>query len=367
MMAGKKIMLFYGTRPELIKLAPLIFILKKNKKVNLKVVNTGQHKEMVDDLEAFFSIKPDFKLNIMKDNQSLNEISEKITKKANSLLLVEKPDIVVIQGDTSSVLGIGLVAFNLRIKVAHVEAGLRSFDMEHPFPEEFNRRAVSLFASYNFAPTKQSVQQLINERIPKSKIFLTGNTIVDAIQLTMANQKKGKRLSKVNTPLQILITAHRRENHGLGIENICKSILLVLKKHPEVSFIWPVHPNPNVIGPVNKILGNKERVHIIPPVSYLELLKLIDESFLVWTDSGGIQEEVPTFKKPVLILRKVTERPEVISAGFGLLVGTNPNKIVAETSILLINPAEYNKRISGKNPFGDGKASDKIADILTRP
>jgi UDP-N-acetylglucosamine 2-epimerase (non-hydrolysing) len=360
-----KIVVAYGTRPEIIKMAPLIIELKKRKNVELVVVNSGQHKEMVNDLESFFGITSDYKFKVMTPNQSLNTVLSKIITESASLFAQLKPDWVFVQGDTTTVLGIGIACFYAGIKVAHVEAGLRSNDINNPYPEEFNRRVVSLFANYNFAPTRASANNLVKEKVKKSKIHITGNTVVDALNYVLSN-KKEKARSTANPVKKILITAHRRENHGKGIEKICEAVQKILSIRTDVEFIWPVHPNPNVSIPVKRILGANKRVKLTGPLSYLELVSEMREAYLIWTDSGGIQEEAPSMKKPVLILRNVTERPETVTAGFGVLVGVNSNKIVSVTTSLLDNKTKYKKMISGKNPFGDGKASQRIVNIVLK-
>lgn len=360
-----KIVVAYGTRPEIIKLAPLIIGLRERKDVDLIVVNSGQHKEMVDDLELFFNIRSHYQFRVMTPDQSLNSVLSKVVDEASGLFSKIKPDLVFVQGDTTTVLAIGSACFYAGIKVAHVEAGLRSNDINNPFPEEFNRRVVSLFAAYNFSPTKTSANNLRKEKVSANKIFITGNTVVDTLNYVLKKRKLKTRVDN-NSVKRILITAHRRENHGKGIESICEAVLRILSIRKDVEFIWPVHPNPNVYNTVRKLLGNNERVKLTDPLSYLELVTEMHNSWLIWTDSGGIQEEAPALKKPVLILRSVTERPEVIAAGFGKLVGVNVKKILVSTIELLENVKLYNKRISGTNPFGTGHASKKIIDIVIK-
>ena len=365
----KKIMLVYGTRPEFIKLAPLILELRNRKQVSLVVVNTGQHKEMVDDLEDFFGIQPDYKLKIMVKNQHLNGVLSKVIEKITTLFEANKPEVVIVQGDTTSVLGVALAAYNCAIPVAHVEAGLRSGDLNNPFPEELNRKTVSLFATYNFAPTALTAKNLIKEKVDQKTIFVTGNTVVDALKLVVKKSVQptgtnGRTIAHSKRRV-ILITAHRRENHGKGIEGICRAVIDLVQMYADVEFIWPVHPNPNVKKMVFELLGSVDRVRLTPPLSYFELIQAMNASYMIWTDSGGIQEEAPTLKKPILILRKLTERPEVILSGFGKLVGTDTSSIIAATQLLLNNKKNYALRIAGKNPFGDGQASKRIARILT--
>jgi len=354
-----KLLIVYGTRPEIIKLIPLILELHKNQQIDLVVVNTGQHKEMVDGLEASFKIEANYRLEIMQENQTLTGIMVRIAQTFEPILLKEKPDLVLIQGDTSTVATVGLVCFYNKIRIAHIEAGLRSFDLNEPFPEEFNRRLISMIADYNFAPTINSSENLAAEGIHKDKIYVTGNTIVDMVNLV------DRRLKLLNhNEITILVTAHRRENHGAGIKNICKAIKRVISEFPDVKFIWPVHPNPNVKNMVFAELSNLRNVSLLPPQDYWQLSALIKSATLVWSDSGGIQEECPSYKKPILILRNVTERPEVVSSGFGTLVGTEVENIIFYTRQLLDNTMEYKRRIAGMNPFGNGDASKKIIEAI---
>lgn len=356
-----KIIVFYGTRPEFIKLYPLIIMLRENNKFEVTVVNTGQHKEMVLDLENFFKCKADIYWELMIPNQNLNELLSKIIYKASSLFKNSLPEGIIVQGDTTSVFGASTAAFYQGIKVFHVEAGLRSLNIQSPFPEEFNRRGVSLIASMHFAPTELAVQNLLAEGIDKNQIVLTGNTVIDTLkevksQFIVKNSKLDQKL--------IFITAHRRENHGEGIESICKAILKILEVRRDITFKWAVHPNPNVREIVYKYLGGVNNVNLSEPLNYLELLQTLNDSFLVWTDSGGIQEEAPEFNIPLLILREETERPEIVDCGLGVLVGTVETKIVSETLKLINNKSFYNLKRSINNPFGDGTASKKIVEKL---
>ena len=354
------ILAVYGTRPELIKMAPLILALKKRGE-RVKILNTGQHREMLVELEQLFGISPDFSFEVMKKNQDVNHVVSAIMEKVGDLLKEESIRLVMVQGDTATVLATAMAAYYSKVKIAHVEAGLRSFDMNHPFPEEFNRKVVSMIADYNFAPTEQSYQNLINEGVDTKKVFITGNTVIDALSILKGKLKKGSPAKK-----RILVTAHRRENHEVGIRNICQAILKILENRDDIEFVWPVHPNPNVKDTVYSLLSNQKSVLLCEPLGYLDLLTIMNESYLIWTDSGGIQEEAPSFKKPVLILREVTERPEVISSGFGCLVGVDVNKIIEQTVLLLDSEIEYTKRISGQNPFGDGNACNKIIEIIQK-
>lgn len=358
----KRILCVYGTRPEIIKMVSVIRALRAKPGVECRVLNTGQHREMVAELEPIFGIEPDFRFNVMRKNQSLNELVGRVLEAFAGLLASFRPDIVIVQGDTSTVFAVGVACFHEGIPVAHVEAGLRSFDIRSPFPEEFNRKTISQFASYNFAPTERACGNLLDEGVAREKIWVTGNTVIDAIRTILEGKIIREKL--VTGKRQILVTAHRRESFGMGIRNICASVKQVLDRHSDVQFLWPVHPNPNVRDTIYRELDGQVRVCLSEPLDYLGLLQAMQESALIWTDSGGIQEEAPTFRKPVLILREVTERPEVVEAGFGRLVGTEVKSIVRETGRLLDDPAEYQARIAGQNPFGDGKAGERIAGIL---
>ena len=297
----------------------------------------------------------------MEKGQSINYLLAKIIRFTQELFDKELPDLVLVQGDTTTVLGVSIASFYSKVKIGHIEAGLRSNNMQEPFPEEFNRKITTLTTYYHFAPTTLAVNNLLNEGINKQNIYLTGNTVVDAA-LSISKKLKFKATNKKI----ILITCHRRENHGEALLNICNAIKILVKKYPDLNFIWPVHPNPNVFPIVHKSLSQIKNVNLVLPLSYSDLIKTIMDCTLVWTDSGGIQEEVPTFKKPVLILRNVTERPEVVDSGFGVLVGTDTYKLVETTSEILDKSSILNKMTMGKNPFGDGKAANKIVEICAQ-
>jgi UDP-N-acetylglucosamine 2-epimerase (non-hydrolysing) len=354
-----RIFVVYGTRPELIKVAPLILKLQQIPTVDLTVVSTGQHKEMLLSLEQLFGIRPAISLAVMTADQTVNSVVSKVIAKMDELLVEYKPELVFVQGDTATVLGTAMACFYAKIKVAHIEAGLRSFDLEHPFPEEFNRKVVSLFADYNFAPTDLSASNLLKEGVPSDKVFVTGNTVIDALKI-LAEKVEAKIMSKRT----ILVTAHRRENHGNGMVAICAAIKKLLSERSDVMFVWPLHPNPNVKDVVQREMAGVEGITFTPPMDYLSLIEMMKSAYLIWTDSGGIQEEAPSFRKPVLILRDVTERPEVVSAGFGELTGANTNRIVSSTLKLLDDESFYESRVSGENPFGNGDACEQIVDIL---
>ena len=362
----KKILIIYGTRPEIIKLAPLIISLKEKIGTSCIVVNTGQHADMTRELEKIFSFTPDYFLDIMTQGQSLNSLIVKAIREIDTVLEKEKPDTVIVQGDTTTVLAGGIASYYRGIDVGHVEAGLRSFNMQEPYPEEFNRKVISIFAKYNFVPTEKAKENLQKEQVLNDNIYITGNTVVDALQLIKQkiDKKEIETTVKTKHKQNILITAHRRENHGNGIESICKAVKILSEKYKEYNFYWPVHPSPKVYNTVHRLLANIDNVKLLPPLSYIDLIYLMTKSKIILTDSGGIQEEAPSVKKPVLILRNVTERPEVIDAGFGKIVGTSVNKIVDTVKVLLKDDNVYKKMISGTNPFGDGKASEKIINIL---
>jgi len=366
----KKILTIFGTRPEAIKLAPVIKELERRNDVFVsKVCVTAQHREMLDPFLQLFGINPDWDLNIMQPNQSLFDVTAKALVKLKEVLEKENPDLVLVQGDTTTTFTAALAAYYLKIKVGHVEAGLRTLDKYNPFPEELNRRLVGHIADLHFAPTKRAKENLLSEGIPESSIFVTGNTVVDALFMILARTKSEdylpKALSQPDRKL-ILVTAHRRESFGEGIANICLALKEIVKRVPDVEIVYPVHLNPNVREPVYRMLSGMERVHLIEPLDYISFVHLMKASYLILTDSGGIQEEAPSLGKPVLVLRNTTERPEAVEAGAAKLVGTDPQRIVAETLRLLQDPSEYSKMANAPNPFGDGKASLRIVDILER-
>jgi UDP-N-acetylglucosamine 2-epimerase (non-hydrolysing) len=362
-----KILVCFGTRPEAIKMAPVIQELKKQK-LDFKVCVTAQHREMLDQVLDFFEIGPDHDLDLMQPNQSLNELSSKILKEIDRVLQKELPDVVLVQGDTTSATMVSLAAFHRRIKVGHIEAGLRTYNKTAPFPEEINRQLTARIADFHFAPTAKANSNLLKEQIPKEQLCITGNTVVDALQWAIAKMESealSEDIQKIKTLLNpnkklILVTGHRRENFGVGLIHICEA-LLELSEREDVELIYPVHLNPNVTGPVQELLSHKKNIHLIAPVSYPTMLWLMQECSLIISDSGGIQEEAPTFKKPVLVTREVSERMEGVDAGFSFLVGTDKNKIVAEAIRLLDIVTDF----SGiENPYGDGKAAFRIVEFL---
>lgn len=368
-MKYKKISVVFGTRPEAIKLAPVINELKNYSEFTVNVCVTAQHRDMLDQVLEVFEIKPDVDLNIMKPNQTLADLSANSLRKLDQYFLNTRPDLVIVQGDTTTTFITSLAAFYNKIDVAHVEAGLRTFNRYSPFPEELNRTLTSRLTTLHFAPTEKAKINLINEGIAKNKIFVTGNTVIDAL-LSAMNILEVKDvdipgLSKeIEKEKIILITGHRRENFGEGFQNICEAIAELADKYYNISFVYPVHLNPNVQKPVNKILGNKKNVYLIKPLNYLPFIKLMKLSHIILTDSGGIQEEAPSLGKPVLVMREFTERPEAVAAGCVELVGTNKNKIISKVTKILMDEKYYRKMEMIINPYGDGKAAKRILDVI---
>ncbi|MEM1097087.1 MAG: UDP-N-acetylglucosamine 2-epimerase (non-hydrolyzing) [Bacteroidota bacterium] len=357
-----------GTRPEAIKMAPVIRTLKaRPHQFEPIVVSTGQHREMLDQVFALFDLTPDIDLGLMKPNQSLNDFSARAFAALSQTWAELKPDVVLVQGDTATVTIAGLSAFYAGIQVGHIEAGLRSFDRYNPFPEEVNRKVASAVADYHFAPTAQAADNLRAERVDADEIYLTGNTIVDALQtvdLSAGFRSPGLEGKDFTGKQMIFVTSHRRENHGTPLRNICRAIRRIIRQSPHAEVVYPVHLNPNVRSVVEHELRLCERVHLIDPVPYDDLLRLLDQSTLILTDSGGIQEEAPSFNTPLLILRETTERPEVVECGAGKLVGTDTDRIVQESLRLLHDTAYYHSMQEVENPFGDGQAARRIADTL---
>ncbi|MDP1539384.1 MAG: UDP-N-acetylglucosamine 2-epimerase (non-hydrolyzing) [Moraxellaceae bacterium] len=371
----KVITVLFGTRPELIKLAPLILAAKQNPDIECEVIFSGQHQELVRDVIDFFNIEIDHELHIMLPGQSLNQLLAKALLQIEGIFdrFPKQRDALVVQGDTTTVLAGALVAFSKQIPLAHVEAGLRSFDMAHPFPEEGNRQLASRLATWHFAPTQQSRLNLKNEGIADQHIEVTGNTVVDAVlHIREFFKVKGAQSYLPVLPFKLtdndkllLVTAHRRENFGQGIENICQAVKSLLVDHPEIKVVWPVHLNPGVKLVIESHFKNHKQVALLKPLNYPELMAVLDKAFFVLTDSGGIQEECPSFNKPVLILRDTTERPEVVEVGAGKLVGTDIEKILSESKKLLSDPVHYQAMADVENPFGDGLASLRILKSIT--
>jgi len=365
-----KIFSIVGTRPEVIKMAPVMRMLDKDpSRFEHLVVTTAQHREMLDQIMAVFGIKPDIDLGLMQHDQSLAGFASRSLLALSDLFAREKPDCILIQGDTTTVMTAALAAFYNGVKVGHVEAGLRSFDRMNPFPEEINRSIAGCLADIHFAPTALARQNLLSEGIREGDIFVTGNTIVDALfSIPLDGPFDDPKLCDVDFASRrvILLTAHRRENHGGPLRSICHAVKELVEKFEDVAIVYPVHLNPNVRGPVYEQLKDVPRITLVDPVTYRDLLKLMKSSYLILTDSGGIQEEAPSFHKPVLVLRDVTERPEVVDAGAGKIIGTDCLRIVEGASRLLNDTTEYNRMSNVRNPFGDGHAAERIVEILAK-
>ena len=369
-----KILLIFGTRPEAIKMLPLYHELKKNNNISVSLCVTGQHRNMLDQVLNLFNVKPDFDLKIMQPKQDLTDISIKILSGLRALFESFKPDLVLVHGDTATTFATSLACYYQKIKVGHVEAGLRTNDLYSPWPEEANRRLTSVLSYFNFAPTNNSKQNLLKENFPSDNIYVTGNTVIDALYFVL---DKIKNDIDINNELEkqfefldfskkvILITGHRRENFGEGFENICAAINNLAETHQDVQFVYPMHLNPNVREPVEKYLSNKTNIFLIEPLDYLPFIYLMDMSYLILTDSGGIQEEAPSLGKPVLVMRNTTERPEAVEAGTVRLVGTNTKLIVNSVNELIDDINLYSKMSKLHNPYGDGKASERIAKIIS--
>ena len=360
----KKIMLVFGTRPEAIKMCPLVNELKKRKGLETIVCVTGQHREMLTQVLEAFDVVPDYDLSIMKEKQTLFDITSNILARIKEVLEEVAPDVVLVHGDTSTTFVTALACFYLQIPVGHVEAGLRTYDIYSPFPEEFNRQAVSIVSRYNFAPTPKAKENLLAEGRPAENIYITGNTAIDALQTTVRDDFSHPELDWAKDSRLILITAHRRENLGEPMHQMFRAIRRVLDEHPDVKALYPIHMNPLVRQAAAEELGNCEQIRIIEPLEVLDCHNIMARSYMILTDSGGIQEEAPSLAKPVLVMRDTTERPEGIAAGTLKLVGTDEEVIYRNFKLLLEDPAAYAAMAEASNPYGDGKASRRIADIL---
>lgn len=362
-----KVLIVFGTRPEAIKMCPLILELKKHKEIDCKVCLTGQHREMLQQVMEVFRIRADYNLDIMREQQTLTTITTKVLEKMEPVLKKEKPDIVLVHGDTTTSFAAALAAFYQQISVGHVEAGLRTGNIYSPYPEEMNRLLTGRIVTYHFAPTKRNEENLIKENISKN-IFVTGNTVIDSFKTTV---KKGYRfnnliLQEINYTNRkiVLVTAHRRENLGKPLENICRAVNRLVEKYDDIEVVYPVHLNPDVRETVFCILGNRERINLLDPLDVLDMHNLVARSFMILTDSGGLQEEAPFFGKPVLVMRTETERPEAVEAGTVKVVGTSEENIFRCASELLSNSKEYEKMAKAVNPYGDGQASERITKIM---
>ena len=360
----KKIMLVFGTRPEAIKMCPLVNELKTRKGLETIVCVTGQHRQMLDQVLNVFNVKPDYDLSIMKEKQNLFDVTVNILERIKEVLEKEKPDVVLVHGDTSTTFVTALACFYLQIPVGHVEAGLRTYNIYSPYPEEFNRQAVSIISKFNFAPTELSKSNLVNEGKDEKTIYVTGNTAIDALKTTVKSDYTHSDLEWANGSRLIMITAHRRENLGEPMKNMFRAIKRVIDEHDDVKAIYPIHMNPVVRDTAKEIFGDDDRIRIIEPLEVIDFHNFLNRSFMILTDSGGIQEEAPSLGKPVLVMRDTTERPEGIKAGTLKLVGTDEETIYSNFKLLLENKEEYEKMSKASNPYGDGFACKRIADIL---
>lgn len=385
----KIVAMVVGTRPEVIKMAPLWFAVNRSTALEPLLISTGQHREMLDQAFGVFGIKPVIDLGLMQPGQMLPDLTARVIAGITEVLRENKPAALLVQGDTTTVLGSSLAAFYERIPIGHVEAGLRTYDFDAPWPEEMNRRLVDPIARWCFAPTEWSASNLQSERIPFDRIHVTGNTVVDAllwvrdklgqskngisdlvsrccIPLNFAEDFLGSGGGRLSGKKWVLITGHRRESFGEGFENICRAIKDLADRYPDLGLLYPVHLNPNVQEPVRRLLGNNPRIALIPPVGYEDFIWLMDRSYFVVSDSGGVQEEAPSLGKPVLVIRNTTERPEGVNAGTCRLVGTDPRRIVAEAAFLLDDSRDYARRSALKNPYGDGFAARRITEIIEK-
>ena len=372
----KKILFVFGTRPEAIKMAPVIKAFKDEKIFDTKVCVTGQHRQMLDQVLDIFDIKPDYDLNIMERGQDLFDITANVLSGMKNVLSEYSPDLVLVHGDTSTTSATAIAAFYQKIKVGHVEAGLRTGNIYSPWPEEVNRQISGVIANYHFAPTSTSMENLLKENKNKENILVTGNTVIDALFLVLDKIEKDTKLKntilksisdqyKFNSDKKIiLVTGHRRENFGEGFTNICKALKKIADNNHDVDIVYPVHLNPNVQKPVKNILSNSKNIYLINPLSYENFIYLMSKSYFIITDSGGVQEEAPSLGKPVLVMRNTTERPEAVEAGTVKLVGTNYEAIVNESQKFLDDEKEYNKMSKAHNPYGDGSASKRIVNFF---
>ncbi|WP_034990775.1 non-hydrolyzing UDP-N-acetylglucosamine 2-epimerase [Beijerinckia mobilis] len=370
-----RVICVFGTRPEAIKMAPVVSRLRRDPLIQTTVCVTGQHREMLTQVLDLFDITPDINLDVMVAGQTLNGLSARVLSGMDDVFNSIRPDRVLVHGDTTTTMAASLAAFHWRIPIGHVEAGLRTYDLKHPFPEEMNRRIVDVAADLHFAPTTLAASHLASEQLA-GRILVTGNTVIDALQEAVAKIKNTPRLRESlekqfsfldSTRRLILVTAHRRENFGAGFEGICEALARIAERS-DVEILYPVHRNPNVTGPVFTHLSGRGNIHLIDPLSYYQFVYLMERAFIILTDSGGVQEEAPTFGKPVLVLRSVTERPEAVAAGTVRLVGTNSAAIVEAVMTLCDDPAAYARFAQAVNPYGDGHAAERIhASLLGRP
>lgn len=370
-----KVLTVFGTRPEAIKMAPLVHALANDERFDAKVCVTAQHREMLDQVLELFKITPDYDLNLMKAGQTLPEVTSRILLELTPVLKELKPDVVLVHGDTATTFAASLAAYYEQIAVGHVEAGLRTGNIYSPWPEEANRKLTGALTKFHFAPTETSKQNLLLENYNEENVFVTGNTVIDALLMIKSQIEQDADLSSTLTAQfpfldeskkLILVTGHRRESFGGGFERICEALAQTAKKHPETQILYPVHLNPNVQEPVNRILADVDNVHLIEPQQYLPFVYLMNRAYIILTDSGGIQEEAPSLGKPVLVMRDATERPEAVDAGTVKLVGTNVELITSSLTELLTNESSYSEMSRAHNPYGDGHACKRICDVLSR-
>lgn len=362
----KKVMLVFGTRPEAIKMCPLVKELKTRRSIEVKVCVTGQHKEMLQQVLECFDVVPDYNLEIMKEKQTLFDITTNIISKIKPVLEKEKPDIILVHGDTTTTFVTALCAFYMQIPVGHVEAGLRTYNIYSPYPEEFNRQATGIIARYHFAPTERAKQNLLSEGKNESQIYVTGNTAIDALKTTVKENYSHPIFNWIGDDRLIVLTAHRRENLGKPLEQMFTAIKRILDEYDDIKVIYPIHKNPLVRETANRIFKDSDKIQLIEPLEVLDFHNFLNKSYLILTDSGGIQEEAPSLGKPVLVMRDTTERPEGIKAGTLKLVGTEEENIYRNIKKLLDDKDEYEKMSKASNPYGDGLASKRIADIIEK-
>lgn len=374
-MAKKKILTVFGTRPEAIKMAPLVHALAADERFEARCCVTAQHREMLDQVLDLFEIKPDYDLNLMTPGQSLNDITARILLELKPVLDEFKPDVVLVHGDTATTFATSLAAYYAQISVGHVEAGLRTGNIYSPWPEEANRKLTGVLTQYHFSPTETSRNNLLNENFMNQNIYVTGNTVIDALLIIKDKITRDGSLQQYlfeqfpfldESKKLILVTGHRRESFGGGFERICEALASTAQKNPEAQIVYPMHLNPNVREPVNRILAGINNVHLIEPQQYLPFIYLMNRAHIILTDSGGIQEEAPSLGKPVLVMRDTTERPEAVEAGTVKLVGTNIDRIVVGLTTLLKNEQAYTEMSFAHNPYGDGKACQRILDVLAK-
>ncbi|EGQ8918990.1 TPA: non-hydrolyzing UDP-N-acetylglucosamine 2-epimerase [Vibrio parahaemolyticus] len=374
-MSKKKVLTVFGTRPEAIKMAPLVHALAADERFEAKCCVTAQHREMLDQVLELFEIKPDYDLDLMRSGQSLNDVTARILRELKPVLQEFKPDVVLVHGDTATTFAASLAAYYEQIPVGHVEAGLRTGNIYSPWPEEANRKLTGALTQYHFAPTDTSQKNLLQENVEKKNISVTGNTVIDALLMIKDKIDHDKYIQKqlseqfpflCEDQKLVLVTGHRRESFGGGFERICEALAFTAQKHPEVQIVYPMHLNPNVREPVNRILAGINNVHLIEPQQYLPFIYLMNRAHIILTDSGGIQEEAPSLGKPVLVMRDTTERPEAVEAGTVKLVGTDIDRIVTGLTTLLQDEQAYKEMSFAHNPYGDGKACKRILDVLAK-